>query len=462
MKLLFFFIASLCFSICARSQGVQFRKDTSWETILSDAQKLSKLIFVDVYADWCGPCQKMNKEVFPLKKIGKRFNSDFINYQLNAEKGEGPALKNKYHVTSYPTYLFVRGDGTLIYKARGAMSPQKLLKEGGNALAEAKEPVTIVQMDSLYPLHKKDKGFMYAYVRRRTLLALENANFLDDYFNLLNEKEQGELKNLQLVVDNVSFLSRSLQIGPAFYALLRNKDKFHLLKTNIYNDNLKSIIDIAKEKTLAEAIGKKSEGLLQEALKFNDNSDVFNNNDVVKLHYFWGTKQYKKYFNEAMRYVNDRLMIFSDSTLDSMDSQEYDKVISSVDSSLAKRTNLTKKAKEETRYSYRRTQTIQVTNMLYSICQNILRITTDKDTLQQCFPWISRCIHLAERDTVYFRNVYPLYLDTYARYLYQVGKKAEGISWERQVVNLLKNYPENNFTKEAAERLKKMSNNEKL
>jgi len=87
------------------------------------------------------------------------------------------------------------------------MGSQQLVKEANNAnaLSEAGEPVTIVQMDSLYPSHKKDIDFMYAYVNRRTRLGLENANLLDAYFNLLNKKEQGMLKNLQLVVDNGSF-----------------------------------------------------------------------------------------------------------------------------------------------------------------------------------------------------------------------------------------------------------------
>ncbi|HEX5553832.1 MAG TPA: thioredoxin family protein, partial [Chitinophagaceae bacterium] len=127
--------------------GCSIQKNLSWKDALSVAEASDKMVFVDVYTDWCGPCQRMNKEVFPQKKVENEFNKMFINYQLNAEKGEGPMLKNIYNVTSYPTYLFVRSDGTLIYKACGAMSPNQLLKEADHAFSEAKEPVTIVQMD---------------------------------------------------------------------------------------------------------------------------------------------------------------------------------------------------------------------------------------------------------------------------------------------------------------------------
>jgi len=95
------------------------------------------------------------------------------------------------------------------------------------------------------------------------------------------------------------FLSRSLQIGPAYRALLRNKDKFHLLETNIYNDNSDAITNVVIEKTLANSIRKKDKRLLREVLKLNTDTGIFNNDNVIKLHYFWGTKEYGKYIGLA-------------------------------------------------------------------------------------------------------------------------------------------------------------------
>jgi hypothetical protein len=94
----------------------------------------------------------------------------------------------------------------------------------------------------------------------------------------------------------------------------------------------------------------------------------------------------------------------------------------------------------------------------------MLKLTADNDILQACIPWISRCIHLAERDRKYFNNVYPLYLAIYARCLYQSGYKAGGVGQQRRLVNLLKKYPAGAFTKdkEAEDRLEKMENNETL
>jgi thiol-disulfide isomerase/thioredoxin len=454
--------ASLYYCVPAISQGIQFQKNISWKDALSMAEDSNKMVFVDVYTDWCGPCQEMNKEVFTLREIGDKFNNSFINYQLNAEKGEGPALKSRYHIVSYPTYLFVRSDGTLIYKARSAMSPRQLLQEAGNALQEANKPITIVQMDNMYPLHKYDKSFMYNYVQRRTHLALENAALLDEYFGLLNASEQGELKNLQLVVDNGSFLNKSLDVGPAFYALLKNKDMFHLLKTNVYNNDLQTIIAVAKEKTLSEAIKKKSEKLLKEALKFNNHTDLFEGDDVVRMRYYKETGQNRLYFTAAKQYISGRLMTLADTALDRMDQEEYDRIIPQVDSSLAEKADRTAQEKEEIRHSYKRTQTIQVTNMLYDICRNVLHITNNRDTLRLCLPWIRRCIYLAQRDTGYFRNVYPLYLDNYASYLYELNEKSEAIKNEQRAIDLMKNMTKNNVPEKYTTRLLQMKNNEPL
>ena len=90
--------------------GIQFSHGT-WKEILSQAKKENKLVFIDVYTSWCGPCKKMVAEVFQRKEIGTLFNASFVNYKIDAEKGEGIEIAKKFGVRSFPTYLFVNGDG---------------------------------------------------------------------------------------------------------------------------------------------------------------------------------------------------------------------------------------------------------------------------------------------------------------------------------------------------------------
>ena len=54
-------------------EGVGFR-DITLEEALQQAQTENKLVFMDCYTSWCGPCQEMTKKVFPQKAAGDYFN----------------------------------------------------------------------------------------------------------------------------------------------------------------------------------------------------------------------------------------------------------------------------------------------------------------------------------------------------------------------------------------------------
>ena len=71
---------------------------------LKQSQAENKLVFIDFYTDWCGPCRKMSKEVFPQKQVGDYFNAQFVCIKLNAEK-EGEELAQKFEVNKGLPYL---------------------------------------------------------------------------------------------------------------------------------------------------------------------------------------------------------------------------------------------------------------------------------------------------------------------------------------------------------------------
>ena len=53
------------------------------------AAKENKMVFIDFYTTWCGPCKRMSKEVFPQQEVGEYFNRTFISLKLDAEKENG-------------------------------------------------------------------------------------------------------------------------------------------------------------------------------------------------------------------------------------------------------------------------------------------------------------------------------------------------------------------------------------
>lgn len=110
------------------AQGIVFQKG-SWEEMMARAKQENKVLFVDFYTSWCGPCKTMEKEVFFQKKIGDYYNQNFICCQIDGEKGEGPVLTKKYKITAYPTFLYLNGEGQVVYRFSGARNSKEFLEE---------------------------------------------------------------------------------------------------------------------------------------------------------------------------------------------------------------------------------------------------------------------------------------------------------------------------------------------
>lgn len=164
--------------------GVQFFEGT-WEELLATAQKQGKLIFVDVYTDWCPPCKQMDREVFPLKEVGDSYNSMFINYRLDAEKGEGVALAKKFSVKAYPTYLYLDAKGSLLHRAVGFQSPDMLAAHAKKTVSASTAVNSISSFEHAFASGKRDAAFLRAYLQRMAELGLDNTSVLNVYFETM-------------------------------------------------------------------------------------------------------------------------------------------------------------------------------------------------------------------------------------------------------------------------------------
>jgi thioredoxin 1 len=109
--------------------GVQFHKGT-WAEALAKAKQENKLIFLDIYATWCGSCKKLKKYTFTNTKVGTYFNANFINVTLDGEEGEGAILSSKFNMSSYPTLFFINSDGKIIKQEVGYLTANELVRFG--------------------------------------------------------------------------------------------------------------------------------------------------------------------------------------------------------------------------------------------------------------------------------------------------------------------------------------------
>ena len=187
MRKLILSVVLCAFAVSVMAQGIQFREG-SWKDMLAAAKKENKLVFIDNYTSWCGPCKKMVKEIFPLKEAGDFYNANFICYKLDCEKGDGVEVAKTYQINSFPTYLFVSGDGKLYYRSGSYMPLEKFIQEGKIALEEFSDKRTIEQWNDLYDRKKNSPEFVKGYIAKRDRAKLDNADILDQYVKIEKEK----------------------------------------------------------------------------------------------------------------------------------------------------------------------------------------------------------------------------------------------------------------------------------
>lgn len=120
-----------------------------------------KYILLDCCTEWCGPCRLMEKEVFPLKKVGNYINSKFIFVRCDMEKGEGPELGKKFSVKGYPTYIILNDKDSVVHQFSGYKNAEAFLMELKGAIDKSMSPEALKER---YAAGERDKAFLCDYI----------------------------------------------------------------------------------------------------------------------------------------------------------------------------------------------------------------------------------------------------------------------------------------------------------
>lgn len=137
-------LSILVLSASFSSAGIDFL-NLSLEEAKVKAKAENKLLFIDVYATWCGPCKYLDRTVFPNDDLGDYMNANFINLHLDGEKGDGLQLMIDYQLDSYPTMLFIDSEGVQKTKIVGSEDAQAIKKVAMGVLDPTSTPLYIAK-----------------------------------------------------------------------------------------------------------------------------------------------------------------------------------------------------------------------------------------------------------------------------------------------------------------------------
>ena len=436
----------------ANSQSIQFHQG-SWKEALALSKSSQKIIFVDVYTHWCGPCKKMDKEVFSKKKIADYFNEHFINFKIDADQDEGRAFKEQYAVGGYPTFLFIQEDESLMWKESGYQEANVLLEWG--------EKMTILQSDpelktlsKAYQEGTRDKEFLIRYMQlRKERLKADNSEVLLQFMAQLDSSALHQPESVRVVADYFSRANTSafdlmmdlyeqiikeewLTLDPAYLEAINKQQRQldqlpanqafnaspEVLRQAIIRQCFEDRMDKALNNCFAIAVKETNNGLFDTLITkhFNFNQlakrrNTPQRNHQLKVRFYRQTEQAEPYATAAETYINAYILPSPVNIIASTDSlRKHTAAHYLSDSTLTeevlgkKETQQLKHLRSQSRKLSKRSDARQLIQTANEFCE----FFEEEKPLLKAVAWVEQAILLYEE---------PLHYLAYARLVNKLG-----------------------------------------
>lgn len=266
------FVASFTAKAAEETTGIQFEHGT-WSQAVEKAKAENKLIFVDFYTQWCGPCMNMAEEVFVLPTVGEFYNTNFVNLKIDAENGEGVDLAKKYGVRSYPTYAFIDpATQEAVHMSSSRQTGPGFIKTGANA----KNPST----RSFYLIEQFEKGN-------------RDKQFLSDYIEYMKStyKTDNVSKAFDILIAQGATLEQP-EIWTLFVETINGPKNPYIKQVS---DNYTKFVALYGKKAVDEKLAKETTYLtIEELNQFCDYEGKRFNREMIELNGYTRAKEYDK------------------------------------------------------------------------------------------------------------------------------------------------------------------------
>lgn len=298
MKRIILLVLSIFTNLLLAQEGIHFENGT-FKEILEKARKENKIIFLDAYAVWCGPCKRMEKFVFPKKEVGDFYNTHFINAKIDMEKGEGKDIAKKYNVYSYPTYLFLDSNGELVYRGRGLMSETEFITMGREVYQINKKGDEIKEK---FEKGENNIDFLKEAIKLYAKKDYEFAKKVSERYFSLKKKDLSREDFIYLFY----FLKSVQDANYKIFVSLKDEIEKEFPK-NFYREFNQEIIlvDVAKKSVNMENRTFDEVFFRNEATKLLSEEEVEEATNRMKMEFFRSVNDYPQYEKAAMLYYAD-------------------------------------------------------------------------------------------------------------------------------------------------------------
>lgn len=279
-----------------KAQGIEFQHDKTFQELLDMAKQQDKLIFMDCYTAWCGPCKRLAAMVFPDSAVGVYFNDHFINSKFDMEHDEGLTIAAKYGIRAYPTLLWIDGNGEVKHKVVGGLDAPGLIANGQKAGDPT--PGIISGMNKQYNSGNRDVNFLTDYLNTMNSGGMNYTPVFAEYMKLLTEKDLKDPKHGKTIFA----LTKDVNAPGMDYVLKNSAYLKGLLGEEAYNAKINQLATQAED----EAAKTSNAALFNRALDLlnnNKGADAAEKTLTLSLDYYARTNDWVNYDKNATTYI---------------------------------------------------------------------------------------------------------------------------------------------------------------
>ncbi len=225
---------------------VKFTEVTSKEEMDAARKKASDqllMVFVDVYATWCGPCKVMDEQVYTDPGVSEYMNEHFINVRLDGESEYGRQYAAEQQLEGYPSMFIFSREGEPVSRIVGFTPAEELISSLKGTLEDFRE------LKRYRTLHARgdldDEGM---------------ANYIEVLRNMGREEEAEKLSGeyMERIMDprlsnaDISVIAFHMDIGNPWWDTFTNDpdrirnvlgEDYLLAIEKIYNNTLVKAVD---------------------------------------------------------------------------------------------------------------------------------------------------------------------------------------------------------------------------